>query len=155
MTIIGASQYHILNLQEIRYTSWRHQKGIFVFAAGGAVGWVLVHILANLFNPKNVLTATGTDKKIELVEISGPNVIGLNFKSPTYQDDFVTALDGDEIDIFLDQAGGNILDHTVNSIKSHGVQVSEYDNEGKLDFNKFQEDIVDATGEAFIEVPEI
>ncbi|KAH3671807.1 hypothetical protein WICMUC_004525 [Wickerhamomyces mucosus] len=174
-----------------------------VSAAAGAVGSILVHILANLFKPKTVIGITGSDEKVKYVESLGPNVIGVNHKSSDYREEFSTALGDNEIDVFFDQVGGKILDHAINFIKSHGrivqsglvacynnlsegelknystviykdltiqgftitdyvqqeksifEELDNYERKGKLDFSKVKEDIIDATGDSFVHVPEI
>ncbi|CCH44166.1 Prostaglandin reductase 2 [Wickerhamomyces ciferrii] len=101
-------------------------KVFLVTGAAGAVGAVLVQIFAKVFKAKKVLAVAGGDEKVKYVESLGNgNVYGLDYKSKTYKEDFAKAIGDDKIDVYVDQVGGEILDHASFFLKDFGriVQV--------------------------------
>ncbi|KAH3672901.1 hypothetical protein WICMUC_003988 [Wickerhamomyces mucosus] len=117
-------------------------KVFLVSGAAGAVGSVLVQILAKDFKPKKVLAIAGGADKVKFVESLGPNVIGIDYKSSTYEEDFAKALGDDKIDVFFDQVAGEILDHASQYLKTFGkiVQIgaiSSYNDPTKSNFENY------------------
>ncbi|KAH3672900.1 hypothetical protein WICMUC_003987 [Wickerhamomyces mucosus] len=118
-----------------------------VSGAAGAVGSVLVQILAKDFKPKKVLAIAGGADKVKFVESLGPNVIGIDYKSSTYEEDFAKALGDDKIDVFFDQVAGEILDHASQYLKTFGkiVQIgaiSGYNDPTKSYFKNYAASIL-------------
>lgn len=104
-----------------------------VSGAAGGVGSFLVQILAKLYKPKKILAIAGGPEKVKYVESIGPKVIGIDYRSKTYDEDFEKALDGDEIDIFVDQVSGEILNKAMNYMATHSKilqcgAISRYNN---------------------------
>lgn len=118
-------------------------KVFLVTGAAGAVGSVAVQFFAKVFKAKKVLAIAGGDAKVKYVESLGNgNVIGLDYRSKTYKEDFEKALDGDLIDVFVDNVGGELLDHASNYLKdfAHIAQVGTiagYNDASKMVFKNY------------------
>ncbi|ONH68828.1 putative NADP-dependent oxidoreductase YfmJ [Cyberlindnera fabianii] len=90
-----------------------------ISGAAGAAGSSLVQIVAHLFKPKKIIAIAGGESKRKWVETLGVNgnVIGVDYKSDDYNDKFEEALNGEEIDVFVDHTFGKIVQ--VGSIASY------------------------------------
>lgn len=99
-------------------------KSFLITAAAGAVGSVAVQIAANVLKGK-VFAVAGGPEKVKLVESLGPDVVGIDYKSPDFEKNIVAAIGGDGVDYMIDHVGGPILDLAVNSlIKPRGKIVA-------------------------------
>ncbi|ODV76276.1 MDR family NADP-dependent oxidoreductase CYBJADRAFT_179218 [Cyberlindnera jadinii NRRL Y-1542] len=96
-----------------------------ITGAAGAAGSSLLQIVANIYKPKKILAVAGGETKRKWVETLGPNIVGLDYKSETYKEDFTKALGDDRVNVFVDHVGGWILDHATGHMAVHGkiVQV--------------------------------
>lgn len=70
-------------------------------------------------------------------------MIGLDYRSKSYKEDFEKALDSDLIDVFVDNVGGELLDHASNYLKdfAHIAQVGTiagYNDASKMVFKIIQ-----------------
>ncbi|KAI0051008.1 alcohol dehydrogenase [Auriscalpium vulgare] len=100
-----------------------------VSGAAGAVGSVACQI-GKIYGAK-VVAIAGTDEKCKwLKETIGVDAV-LNYKSPTYKEDFIAAVD--YLDVFLDNVGGDILDFALTRLKKNARiafsgAISDYNN---------------------------
>jgi NADPH-dependent curcumin reductase CurA len=115
-----------------------------ITGAAGAAGSSLVQIVANLYKPKKILAVAGGEAKRAWIETLGPNIIGLDYKSDSYKDDFVRALGDDKINVFADHVGGWLLDHAIQYMVVHGkiVQIGAiacYNGDSDNVFNNYND----------------
>lgn len=118
-------------------------KVFLVTGAAGAVGAVTVQLFAKVFKAKKVLAVAGGAAKVKYVESLGDgNVIGLDYRSKSYREDFAKALGDDLIEVFVDNVGGELLDHASVLMKDFGhiVQVGTiagYNDATKMYFKNY------------------
>jgi len=118
-------------------------KVFLVTGAAGAVGSVATQIFSKVFGAKKVIAVAGGPEKVKFVESLGNgNVVGLDYRSKTYSEDFAKALGDDQIDVFVDQVGGELLDIAAEHMKVHGriVQVGTiagYNDPTKMYFKNY------------------
>lgn len=102
---------------------------VVVSGAAGATGSVVVQIAK--LKGAEVVGIAGSDDKVRWLEELG--CVGLNYKSPTFREDFKKATPN-YIDVFFDNVGGEILDMALNRAKEHATFVicggiSQYNTE--------------------------
>lgn len=92
---------------------------VVISAAAGATGNMAIQIAAKLIGAKRVIGIAGSDEKCAWVK----NKLGahecLNYKSPTFAEDLKAATP-DEVDVYFDNAGGEILDLMLTRMKKGG-----------------------------------
>jgi len=92
---------------------------VVISAAAGATGNMAIQIAAKLIKAKRVIGIAGSDEKCAWVK----NKLGahecLNYKSPTFAEDLKAATP-DEVDVYFDNAGGEILDLMLTRMKKGG-----------------------------------
>lgn len=116
-----------------------------VTGAAGAVGSALVQILDRMFKPKKIIAVAGGDEKCKLVKSLGSDkIVVVDYKSPTYDDDFAKVVGDDEINYFVDQVGGDILNKAMNYLAVFAtiVQVgaiSRYNTDEPFDFSNYSQ----------------
>jgi NADPH-dependent curcumin reductase CurA len=113
-----------------------------VTGAAGAVGSVLIHLLDRLFKPKKIIAVAGGAEKLKYVESISDKVVAVDYKSKTYDADFKKAVGDDEINYFVDQVGGELLDKAVPYLADHGVIlqvgfISKYNGGAPFVFNSY------------------
>ena len=116
-----------------------YDKTFLVSGAAGAVGTVSVQLALNVFNAKKVIAIAGGPEKVKFVESFDPKrVIGVDYKSPTFEQDLLKAAGGDKnIDYFVDNVGGPILDAGARLLKTHATIVACGGISGYNDREKF------------------
>ncbi|EGX50936.1 hypothetical protein AOL_s00054g672 [Orbilia oligospora ATCC 24927] len=96
---------------------------VVVSVAAGATGSVVCQIAKNVLGIKNVVGIAGSDAKCELLKKSCGCDYALNYRSPTFKQDFEEATK-DDIDVYFDNVGGEILDMALLRMKEYGRIVS-------------------------------
>ncbi|KAH3681546.1 hypothetical protein WICPIJ_007491 [Wickerhamomyces pijperi] len=91
-----------------------------ISGAAGGLGSALAQIVSKLFKPKLVLAIAGGSEKARYVESLGPNIKCVDYKSKSYNRDFRNALNGELIDVFVDQVGGSILNRAILHMRPFG-----------------------------------
>ena len=92
---------------------------VVISAAAGATGNMAIQIAAKLIGCKRVIGIAGTDEKCAWVKDKLGAHECLNYKSPTFAADLKAATP-DEVDVYFDNAGGEILDLMLTRVKKHG-----------------------------------
>lgn len=88
-------------------------KTLVVSAAGGATGTAVVQ-LGKIWGMK-VIAIAGRDDKLELLKKLGADKT-FNYKSKTFDEDFLAYTDKDGIDRYFDNVGGHILDLVMSRV---------------------------------------
>ncbi|KAK6509220.1 hypothetical protein TWF481_003980 [Arthrobotrys musiformis] len=96
---------------------------IVVSVAAGATGSLVCQIAKNVLGIKNVVGIAGSDTKCELLKKSCGCDYALNYRSPSFKDDFKEATK-DDIDLYFDNVGGEILDMALVRMKEFGRVVA-------------------------------
>ena len=86
-----------------------------VSGAAGAVGSIACQIGKR--QGAKVIAIAGTDEKCQWLEKELGVDKALNYKSPTFQKEFVDAVD--YLDVFFDNVGGDILNFALTRLKQH------------------------------------
>ena len=104
-----------------KYLSGKHEKGpiVCVSAASGAVGSTVVQIAKHLLGASKVIGLSGSDEKSKWVEKLGSDLC-VNYKNPDYQEQIVKFLDGEYIDVYFDNVGGDILSFVLTQMAKFG-----------------------------------
>ncbi|RYP43400.1 hypothetical protein DL770_011705 [Monosporascus sp. CRB-9-2] len=93
---------------------------VVISAAAGATGSMAVQIALRLMGAKRVVGIAGSDEKCAYVrEVLGAHAC-LNYKSPTFVEDLKAATP-DEVDVYFDNVGGQVLDAMLTRMKRHGT----------------------------------
>ncbi|KAK6362993.1 hypothetical protein TWF730_000441 [Orbilia blumenaviensis] len=92
---------------------------IVVSVAGGATGSVVCQIAKNVLGVKNVVGITGSDSKCEVLKKTCGCDYALNYRSPSFKQDFEDSTKGG-IDLYFDNVGGWISDMVIVKIKEFG-----------------------------------
>ncbi|KAI2607160.1 NAD(P)-binding protein [Hypoxylon fragiforme] len=93
---------------------------VVVSAAAGATGSMAVQIAAQLLGAKRVIGIAGSDAKCAWVrEHLGAHAC-INYKSPTFVEELKAATP-DEVDVYLDNVGGHVLDAMLTRMKRNGT----------------------------------
>ncbi|KAH6646010.1 hypothetical protein BKA67DRAFT_595459 [Truncatella angustata] len=93
---------------------------IVVSAAAGATGSMAVQIAAKLLGAKRVVGIAGSDEKCAwVVEQLGAHAC-VNYKSATFVQDLKAATP-DEVDVYFDNVGGDVLDAMLTRMKRDGT----------------------------------
>lgn len=105
---------------------------IVISAAAGATGSMAIQIAAKLLKAKRVIGIAGSDAKCQWVKELGAHEC-VNYNSPTFEADLIAATP-DEVDLYFDNVGGNVLDLMLKRVKRHGKiavcgAVSEYNTD--------------------------
>ncbi|KAF3179054.1 hypothetical protein TWF788_007138 [Orbilia oligospora] len=100
-----------------------YDSTVVVSVAAGATGSVVCQIAKNVLGIKNVVGIAGSDAKCELLKKSCGCDYALNYRSPTFKQDFDEATK-DDIDVYFDNVGGEILDMALLRMKEYGRIVS-------------------------------
>ncbi|KAI1773121.1 NAD(P)-binding protein [Hypoxylon cercidicola] len=105
---------------------------VVVSGAAGATGLVVGQICK--IKGCRVVGIAGSDEKCEMLTRELGFDLALNYKSPTFRDDFVRATP-DFIDVFWDGVGGEILEMALDQAAEHARfvicgTISGYNNEG-------------------------
>lgn len=116
-----------------------YDKTFLISGAAGAVGTVSIQLALNVFHAKKVIAIAGGPEKVKFVESFDPKrVVGVDYKSPTFQQDLLEAAGGDQnIDYFVDNVGGPILDAGACLLKIHATIVACGSISGYNDTEKF------------------
>lgn len=93
---------------------------IVISAAAGATGSMAVQIAVKLLGAKRVIGIAGSDEKCAWVKKELGAHECLNYHSPTFAADLKAATP-DEVDVYFDNTGGEILDLMLTRIKHHGT----------------------------------
>lgn len=96
-------------------------KNYLITGAAGAVGSVAVQLASNVLKAKHVYAIAGGPEKVKYVESLAPNVIAVDYKDANFKENFKNALSGQEIDVYFDNVGGEILEYALDFVKVHGV----------------------------------
>lgn len=99
------------------------ERTIVVSTAAGATGSWVCQFAKNILGIERVIGITGSDAKCEFIKKSCGVDIALNYKSPTYEADFLAATP-DYIDIYWDNVGGETLNMALERIAKFGHVVS-------------------------------
>lgn len=92
---------------------------IVVSAAAGATGSMAVQIAVKLLGAKRVIGIAGGKEKCKwVVEELGAHAC-VDYKSATFADDLKAATP-DEVDLYFDNVGGDVLDAMLTRMKRHG-----------------------------------
>jgi NADPH-dependent curcumin reductase CurA len=92
---------------------------VFVSGAAGAVGQ-LVGQIAKLKGAKKVIGSAGSAEKVEhLTEVLGFDA-AFNYKDGDVAGQLAKALDGEELDVYFDNVGGDHLEAAIGQMKVHG-----------------------------------
>ncbi|EHA49855.1 NADP-dependent leukotriene B4 12-hydroxydehydrogenase [Pyricularia oryzae 70-15] len=108
---------------------------IVISAAAGATGTMAVQIAAKILGAGKVIGISSSEEKCKFVKSLGAHEC-LNYNSPTFKEDLIKATP-DEVDLFFDNTGGEILDLMLTRVKKHGHvavcgAVTMYNNEEPL-----------------------
>ncbi|GAV54770.1 hypothetical protein ZYGR_0AS00930 [Zygosaccharomyces rouxii] len=119
-------------------------KTFLISGAAGAVGTVSVQLALNVFHAGKVIAIAGGPEKVKFVESFDPKrVVGVDYKSPTFKQDLSKAAGGDQnIDYFVDNVGGPILDAGACLLKTHATiiacgSISGYNDREKFVFKSY------------------
>lgn len=143
LSILGATAltayfnfFHYAGLAERKED---YGKTFLISGAAGAVGTICVQLALNVFNAEKVIAIAGGPEKVKFVESFDPKrVIGVDYKSPTFEQDLFKAAGGDQkIDYFIDNVGGPILDAGARLLKVHATIVACGSISGYNDRTKF------------------
>ncbi|KAI1136304.1 NAD(P)-binding protein [Hypoxylon sp. FL0543] len=93
---------------------------VVISAAAGATGSVAIQIAAKLLGAKRVIGIAGSDEKCAWVRDQLGAHACVNYKSPTFLEDLRSATP-DEVDVYLDNVGGHVLDAMLTRVKRHGT----------------------------------
>ncbi|KAI5957074.1 hypothetical protein KGF57_003383 [Candida theae] len=104
-----------------KYLSDKSGKGpvVCVSAASGAVGSTVVQISKHVLGASKVIGLSGSDEKAKWVEKLGADLC-VNYKNSNYQDQILKFLDGDYIDVYFDNVGGEILSFVLAHMANFG-----------------------------------
>ncbi|KAK6536216.1 hypothetical protein TWF281_000459 [Arthrobotrys megalospora] len=107
---------------------------VVVSVAAGSTGSIVCQIAKNILGIKNVVGITGSDAKCEILKKDCGCDYALNYRSPTFKQDFEEATK-DDIDVYFDNVGGEISDLAIVRMKEFGRVVvsgaiSIYDDMG-------------------------
>ena len=104
-----------------KYLSGEHEKGpiVCVSAASGAVGSTVVQIAKHLLGASKVIGLSGSDEKSKWVEKLGADLC-VNYKNPDYKEQIIKFLDGEYIDVYFDNVGGDILSFVLTQMATFG-----------------------------------
>lgn len=94
-----------------------------VTGAAGGVGSSCIQLISKLHKPKLIIAVAGGKEKCKWVESLASNVKCLDYKDESYKQKFREL--GEQVDTFLDQVGGWILNHAILYMRDFGhiVQV--------------------------------
>lgn len=92
---------------------------IVISAAAGATGSMAVQIAVKLLGAKRVIGIAGSDEKCAWVRDQLGAHECLNYKSPNFLEELKAATP-DEVDVYFDNVGGDILDAMLTRIKKFG-----------------------------------
>lgn len=119
-------------------------KTFLISGAAGAVGTISVQLALNVFHAEKVIVIAGGPEKVKFVESFDPKrVIGVDYKSPTFQQDLAKAAGAQpSVDYFVDNVGGPILDAGSVFLKVHGTiiacgSISGYNDKEKFVFKNY------------------
>jgi NADPH-dependent curcumin reductase CurA len=95
---------------------------VVVSAAAGATGSMVVQTAVKLLGAKRVVGIAGGAEKCAWVRDHLGAHACVDYKSPTFLED-VKAATPDEVDVFFDNVGGEVLDGVLTRMKRHGTIV--------------------------------
>ncbi|KAK6344170.1 hypothetical protein TWF696_007812 [Orbilia brochopaga] len=112
---------------------------IVVSSAAGSTGSITCQIAKNILGIKHVVGVAGSDAKCERLTKEFGCDVALNYKSPTFKQDFEAATP-DDIDVFMDNTAGEVTDLALMRMKDFGRVVisgaisyyDEYDKKGDI-----------------------
>ncbi|CAI5756521.1 unnamed protein product [Candida verbasci] len=107
-----------------------------VSAASGAVGSVVVQLAKNLLGARKVIGVTGSDEKVKWVKELGAD-LAVNYKNSDWKKQIVEDLGDEEIDVYFDNVGGEILSFFLTQVKQKGSVVACGAISGYNDNSKF------------------
>ncbi|KAI1383460.1 NAD(P)-binding protein [Hypoxylon trugodes] len=93
---------------------------IVISAAAGATGSMAVQIAVQLLGAKKVIGIAGSDEKCAWVRDHLGAHECINYKSSTFLED-LKAVTPDEVDVYFDNVGGDVLDAMLTRVKRHGT----------------------------------
>lgn len=104
-----------------KFLSKKEEKGpiVCVSAASGAVGSTVVQIAKHLLGASKVIGICGSDERAKWVEKLGADLC-VNYKNPDYQSQIVKFLNGDYINVYFDNVGGEILSFVLSQMATFG-----------------------------------
>ncbi|KAF3926461.1 hypothetical protein AA313_de0207132 [Arthrobotrys entomopaga] len=92
---------------------------IVVSAAASSTGVIVCQIAKNVLGIKNVIGIAGSDAKCKMLTRDAGCDVALNYKSPTFKQEFEAATP-DDIDVYFDNVGGEITDMALLRMKDRG-----------------------------------
>ncbi|KAK6538015.1 hypothetical protein TWF694_010908 [Orbilia ellipsospora] len=92
---------------------------IVVSAAASSTGAIVCQIAKNVLGIKNVIGIAGSDAKCAMLTRDAGCDIALNYKSPTFRQEFEAATPND-IDLYFDNVGGEVTDMALLRMKDRG-----------------------------------
>ncbi|RMZ89190.1 hypothetical protein DV736_g3585, partial [Chaetothyriales sp. CBS 134916] len=95
---------------------------IVVSGAAGATGSMVVQIAKHIVGAKEIIGIAGSDEKCRWVESLGADKC-INYKSPNFEQELTKACN-DEVDLYFDNVGSEILDSMLLKMKQHGTVVA-------------------------------
>ncbi|KAK6202799.1 quinone oxidoreductase [Scheffersomyces amazonensis] len=97
------------------------EKGpiIAISAASGATGSIAVQLAKNVFGASKVIGISGSEEKAKWVESIGADKC-FNYHDPNYKQQLADYLQGEFIDVYFDNVGGEILSFLLTKVKKFG-----------------------------------
>lgn len=93
---------------------------VVVSAASGSTGSIAIQLAKKLIGCKKVIGITGSDEKVLYVKRLGADAV-VNFRSLTFEQTFDEALEGNDVDVFFDNVGGEVLDQVLSRMSVFGA----------------------------------
>ena len=93
---------------------------VVVSAASGSTGSIAIQLAKKVIGCKKVIGITGSNEKILYVKSLGADA-AVNFKSLTFEKKLDEALGENQVDIFFDNVGGEVLDHVLSRMSVFGT----------------------------------
>ncbi|CAI4667051.1 BFH_collapsed_G0039690.mRNA.1.CDS.1 [Saccharomyces cerevisiae] len=118
-------------------------KVYLISGAAGAVGTVCIQLALNVFKASKVIAIAGGPEKVAFVESFGDNVVGVDYKDPSFKQKLIEAAGGENtVDYFIDNVGSNVLEAGVLLLKQRAMliacgAISAYNDPSKFVFKGY------------------
>ncbi|GAA5844977.1 hypothetical protein JCM5353_005301 [Sporobolomyces roseus] len=115
---------------------------VVISGAAGATGSAAIQIAKNIIGAKKVIGIAGGDKKCAWVKSLGADAC-VDYKSSSWKEDLDKALDGQFINLYYDNVGGEILNHIFSKMARFSRiaacgQISTYNKpDAEVNLNNF------------------